>query len=73
MKLHNRNKESSFAPLNDHHEKKRERGHRGNHVILKRDKRARIVDMLEDLRSQFQGWFPLCCEQIDAIIKEVEK
>lgn len=75
MKLHNRTKESTFAPLNDHHEIKPNRGHRGNHVILKRDKRARIIGMLEDLkRALMIGMVegsPIY--DIKAIIKEGEK
>lgn len=72
MKLHNRNKESTFAPLNDHHEPKRVREHRGEHVILRRDKRARIADMLRDLTT-YEGCDGVMCEAIEEIIKEVEK
>lgn len=74
MKLNNRNKESSFSPLNDHHEKKRVREHRGEHVILKRDKRTRIVDRLRiAMKLILFGRVTDGLDVIEAVIKEVEK
>lgn len=78
MRLNNRIKDSSIVPLNDHHEIKPNRGHRGDHVILKRDKRARIVDMLYEIKHLFLGQPTTLLERavyekVDAIVKEVEK
>lgn len=66
MKLNNRTKESTFAPLNDPHAKLPAKPNTGGG--LGRNRKARIVGMLEDLKHTL-----LVGMLLHAIIKEVER
>jgi hypothetical protein len=73
MKLHNRNRESTFQPLDNPHARLSAKSNPGGG--LGRDRKARIVDMLFHLKqtlllgTTLSGAF----DEIDAIIEEVEK
>lgn len=77
MKLNNRQKESSFAPLDNPKARRPAKPNPGGG--LSRDRKARIVDMLLDLRMNLAPFFGAhaayssASAQIDAIIKEVER
>ena len=71
MKLHNRTKDSSFAPLDDIHARLPHKPNSGGG--LSRDRKARIVDRLRNLQEmEFQPW-NIIMEEIDLIVREVER
>jgi hypothetical protein len=72
VKLNNRTHEPSFQPLDDPRARLPAKALcRGDG--LSRDRKARIVDMLEELRNLPEISMVLFEDAIDAIIKEVER
>jgi hypothetical protein len=73
VKLNNRNKESTFAPLDDPHERRPAKTPvRGDG--LGRDRKARIADMLVALRDAAEVQPPrILTDMIDKILRVVEK
>jgi hypothetical protein len=72
VKLHNRIKESSLSPLDNPHSRPPRKPNSGRG--LSRDRKARIVDMLVDLKHIIlAGMLADAINGVDTIIKEVER
>jgi len=70
VRLHNRNRESSFRPLDKSDRRPRKPNPGGG---FSRDRKARIVDMLRRLQQMDRQPWGIIVEEIDLIVREVDR